>query len=107
MDYSKSINEQVLLPETKVILSLIYRDYICNLEKKKELLQKDTKECRQNEDNKRYDYNDIFKNQKIKSKNNKKREESTNYMVEYKDSLIKRILKKIKIFFKNHSKNIH
>lgn len=99
MDYSKSINEQVLLPETKVILSLIYRDYICNLEKKKELLQKDTKECKRNEHIKRYDYNDVFKNQKIKSKNDKKREESTNYMVEYKDSLIKRILKKIKRFF--------
>ena len=37
IDFTKSINQQSLLKETRIILSLIYRDYICDVNKKKEL----------------------------------------------------------------------
>ena len=35
IDFTKSINQQNLLKETRTILSLIYRDYICDKDKKK------------------------------------------------------------------------
>ena len=41
IDYTKSINEQTLLHETKVILSIVYRKYICDEEKKMMLRQED------------------------------------------------------------------
>ncbi len=44
IDYGKSINEQELLHETRIILSLIYRDYLCSPEKRKELMEADRKE---------------------------------------------------------------
>lgn len=49
IDYSKSINEQELLKDTRIILSLIYRDYICSKEEKNELLLKDKKEIEEQE----------------------------------------------------------
>ena len=43
IDYSKNINEQVLFRETKVILSLIYRDYIVEKDERKKLLDQENK----------------------------------------------------------------
>ena len=39
IDYLKDINEQYLLQDTRAILALIYRDYLCD-EKQKEKLKK-------------------------------------------------------------------
>ena len=44
IDYSKNINEQELQRGTRIILSIIYRDYLCEDEKKKKLMQEDNKE---------------------------------------------------------------
>lgn len=43
IDYTKTINEQELLRETRVILSLIYRDYLCTDEQRKEIILNDKK----------------------------------------------------------------
>ena len=48
IDYSVDIKKQ-LLKESKVILSLIYRDYLCSKEKRKELLALDLDEIRREE----------------------------------------------------------
>lgn len=48
IDYSIDIKEQ-LLEETKVILSLIYRDYLCDKEKREKLLAIDLEEIRREE----------------------------------------------------------
>lgn len=48
IDYSKDIKEQ-LLKETKVILSLIYRDCLCSKEKRQELLDIDVEEIEREE----------------------------------------------------------
>lgn len=47
IDYTKSINEQKLLKETRIILSLVYRDYICSSEKKHDLIEKDKKKYKE------------------------------------------------------------
>lgn len=63
IDYTKSINEQELQRGTRVILSIIYRDYLCDDEKKKELMQNDNIELKKIEDELREKYNadNLFK----------------------------------------------
>lgn len=48
INYKKDIKKQ-LLKESKVILSLIYRDFLCSKEKKEKLLQLDLEEIRREE----------------------------------------------------------
>lgn len=58
-----SLNEQNLLNETRAILSLIYRSYLCNTEEKRKLKIDDSIELakKQNELNKKYSYENLFK----------------------------------------------
>lgn len=48
IDYTIDIKKQ-LLKESKVILSLVYRDYLCSKEKREELLTLDLEEIRREE----------------------------------------------------------
>lgn len=43
IDLTKSINEQNLLDETRALLAVIYRDYICSKEKRIKLLKEEEK----------------------------------------------------------------
>ena len=63
IDYTKSINQQELQRGTRVILSIIYRDYLCDDEKKKELMQNDSIELKKIEEELREKYNidNLFK----------------------------------------------
>ena len=63
IDYSKNINEQVLFRETKVILSLIYRDYIVEKDERKKLLDQENKRIQS-----LYEINFQKRNQKIKER---------------------------------------
>jgi len=58
-----SLNEQILLNETRAILSLIYRSYLCNSEEKRKLKIDDSIELakKQIELNKKYSYENLFK----------------------------------------------
>ena len=44
IDYSKSINDQDLKKDTRILLSLIYRDYLCSQEEKNKLIQNDKRQ---------------------------------------------------------------
>ena len=57
IDYTKSITEQELLKDTKVILGLIYRDFLCDKEKRKELIEQDKKSILEYEKSLREKYN--------------------------------------------------
>lgn len=63
IDYSKNINEQALFRETKVILSLIYRDYIVEKDERKKLLDQENKQIQS-----LYEINFQKRNQKIKER---------------------------------------
>lgn len=95
IDYSKKINEQELLQDTKVILSLIYRDYICSKEKSQELIEKDKLELKQYEEElkEKHSIENIFKI--------RKQEQTMQQIqvIEYKQSIFKRIINKILSFF--------
>lgn len=45
LDFSKNINDMDLLQETRVLLSLVYRDFICTPEERAELIKKDKREA--------------------------------------------------------------
>ena len=101
IDYSKSINEQNISYEAKVLLSLIYREFICDEDLKNKLRKYDWNELNKN------DYFDNLFNKKentITVIRNEQQEEIQNEsnvsLVEYKESLFHRILKKLKVFFK-------
>ena len=97
-DKTKKLDEQKLKPKTRGLIALVYQDYICNDTEKEEYIQKSQKIIKQIEENKRekYNANDIFKDKKIE---NDKDTTNTVEIVEYKESIIKRIIRKIKNIF--------
>ena len=98
IDYSKDINNQELLRETRIILSLIYRDYLCSGEKKKELLYKDKTELERIEQELREKYNpdNLFKN---KVQPTEYVNEEVTDLVEYKENVFTKIFNFIKRIF--------
>lgn len=101
IDYNKSINEQKLLKDTKIILSIIYRDYLCSEEKKKELIEKDKADLvrYENELREKYNPDKIFKN-RIQENNTEKTRENTTAMVEYKENIFLKLIEFLKKIFK-------
>ena len=97
-DKTKKLDEQKLKPKTRGLIALVYQDYICNDAEKEEYIQKSQKIIQQIEESKRekYNPNDIFKDKKIE---NDKDTTNTVEIVEYKESIIKRIIRKIKNIF--------
>lgn len=45
LDFTKNLNDMDLLQETRVLLSLVYRDFICSPEERMELIKKDKREA--------------------------------------------------------------
>ena len=97
-DKTKKLDEQKLKPKTRGLIALVYQDYICNEAEKEEYIQKSQKLIKQIEESKRekYNPNDIFKDKKIE---NDRDTTNTVEIVEYKESIIKRIVRKIKNIF--------
>ena len=98
IDYSKGINEVNLLKETRAILSLIYRDYICSPEKRKQLVLEDKEEQKRNEEflKKKYEINFEKKHDQKNKCNEKFYENNETHIIKYeKQSLFKRCMNKI------------
>ena len=98
------LKEQNIRKETKEMLGIIYRDYLCNEEEKINLLQEEKRELTKLEDEKREIYNpdNIFKKNNLKDNNEEKSIKDEVSIVEYKESIIKRIITKIKNLFHIH-----
>lgn len=98
LDDELELKEQTMLPETKAILFNLFRDYLANPEQKAKIIKMQNEERQKNELKKQKIYNtDVFENkpkENIIEKNNE-----TMQIVEYKESIFKRILNKIKSFF--------
>lgn len=45
LDFSKDLNDMDLLEETRALLSLVYRDFLCSPEEQDELIRKDKREA--------------------------------------------------------------
>lgn len=98
IDYSKSINEQELQKGTRVLLSLIYRDYLCSEEERQILIKKDEEELKKIEEELREKYNldNLFKNKK------ENKEENMQIIKIEKVNFWTKIINKIKSLFKRN-----
>lgn len=100
IDKSVPLEKQDLLPTTKEILTVLYKDYMCNdierIELEKTLNENEVNY--QNELREKYNPDNLFKNKQKEVKNVTTENESTS-VVAYKESFIKRIIGKIKLFF--------
>ena len=94
IDYSKDINEQELLQETREILAMIYRDYLCSDEEKKEIIEKNKMAI--DELQEQYDISKIFEQRK--QKDNMQEGENALIATE-KTSWYKRIIRILVGFF--------
>lgn len=95
--YSKDINGlenlDILKEETIVILSLIYRDFLCGKDERERLIEVERKKIEE-----QYSYDNLFKREKIKVEEKVNHNEST-CLVEFKKE---RWYVKIIKFFKNN-----
>lgn len=102
LDKTKSLKEQKLLENTKEILSMIYKEYLCD-EKEKLEIEKiliDNEISYQNSLSKKYS-SDIFgkKSRKMSCTDGEINENNVE-LLKYKEPIFKRILNKIKAIFK-------
>ena len=103
IDYSTDIKKQ-LLKETKVILSLIYRDCLCSSEKREELLDLDIEEIRREEKSSQEKYQidyDSRKKEKLQDVEELKNKEQETLPIKVeKDKLYIKIINFIKKILK-------
>ena len=100
IDKNVPINQQELKKDTKILLSLIYRNYWCDSETKQDLLHQDLidKKHFEQEMLEKYNPDNLFRNKQKEVENVKT--DTENILIEpYKESFLKKIISKIKLFF--------
>ena len=103
VDINKPFEEQNLLDETKAIFANIFRDYWATPEQKERIEARDRYELEKIEAEKRKKYNpdDIFKNNKVEKLEEKPKEIENNLPVEVKrEKFFERLVGFIKRFLK-------
>ena len=108
LDDELELKEQQMLPETKAILFNLFRDYLATPEQKAKIIRMQNEARQKNELKKQQMYNvDVFANKQkenlvdrpLAPSQNPEVQSRTMQMIEYKESLFKRVLNKIKSFF--------
>ncbi len=96
-DNTKGLNENNLKMETRAILSVIYRDYICDDYIRKEIIKKDRKEWFELEQKKQSRNIEFLNKKSIDSQNAK---ENISLQIVKKQNIINKIIEKIKIIWR-------
>lgn len=101
LDHSKKINEMNLKEETKDILAIIYMNYWCTPEEKVEYVKLLSENERKNESEIREKYNpdNIFKMRNQKQEIEENIVGNQVFLIEYKESIFKKVINKIKNIF--------
>ena len=101
VDTTKPLEEQELLQPTKEILTVIYRNYMCDDKQREELdrILNENEIKYQNELREKYNPDNVFKGRKKENQTPQKEIENDTAIVVYKESLFKKILNKIKLIF--------
>ena len=98
LDAELELKDQPMLAETKAILFNMFRDYLATPEQKAKIIRMQNEARQKNELKKQQMYNtDLFANKP--KKNATENNNETIQIVEYKESIFKSILNKIKSFF--------
>lgn len=92
-DNTKGLNEQKLKQETRAILSVMYRDYICDDDRRKQIIQNDREEWFELEKKKEFGDMEIFPQKPVENLNNK-------LQVVKKQNIMIKIIEKIKIIWR-------
>ena len=104
IDQNRSLNEQNISKETKQILALIYRDYLCDKEERIKLINQEKQEQlkKEQEEHEKYNINfDIINGNRQKSIMEKLKENANTSLIEIsQEKWYKKIINKILIFFK-------
>ncbi len=105
-DIKEPLEEQKLKEETIIILGLIYRDFLCSPEERKELQEKDAKELQEvqmameKEMREKYNPNDILKNRRKNNSEEQSHTENTSMIVVKEEKWYQKIFQIIKKLFK-------
>ena len=102
-DKSKKLNEQDIKPETRGLISLVYQDYICSEDEKKDYILKcKNYEIKKEEElREKYNPDNVFKNRKKLQSTMDNEVVKENAIMEYKEkNFIQKIFDKIKQLFK-------
>lgn len=105
-DIKEPLEEQKLKEETIIILGLIYRDFLCSPEERKELQEKDAKELQEvqmameEEMREKYNPDDIFKNRRKNNSEEQSHTENTSMIVVKEEKWYQKIFQIIKKLFK-------
>lgn len=93
------IEENTLKYETKVIIGLIYRDFLANPEEREELQAKDAEELNkiQQEMKEQYNIENVFDKRKVQKHDNK--DSSTDLILYKEQGFLKRLFNLVKGFF--------
>lgn len=98
LDDELELKKQPMLPETKAILFNLFRDYLATPEQKAKIIRMQNEARQKNELKKQKIYNtDVFANKSKESLTENSNE--TMQVVEYKESIIKKIISIIKNIF--------
>ena len=99
LDYSKRLNDMELKEETRGLLAVMYEKYWCPEDEKQDLQKKfyENEQKYQEELREKYNPDNIFSK---KQENITETENSQTQLIEYKENIFKKILNKIKAFFR-------
>lgn len=92
-----------IMEETKIILAVIYRDFLCSEKEREQIKLRDSRQLQEYEKELREKYNpdDIFKNKKNNQIKDEKIQTEETAIVEYKEkNFLRKIFDKIKHMFK-------
>ena len=111
VEYEFELNEELelkehqMLPETKAILFNLFRDYLATSEQRQKIIKMQNEERQKNESKKQQQYStDIFKNKVEDKIENAKIKEKSHELIEYKENIFIKIMKKLKLLFNGFEK---
>ncbi len=88
-DYSQGLEKISFTPKTKALLAMIYRNYLCSEEERKEFDKKlfENEEKYQQELREKYNPDNIFKNEEVSNieENSKEENNQNTALIEYKE----------------------
>ena len=99
IDDELELKEQSMLPRTKAILFILFRDYIATQEQKQKIIRMQNEERQKNETEKQRLYNNNIFGNKSDIKIEKESQKQNIELIEYKENIFIKILNKVKKFF--------
>ena len=100
VDRNVPLKNQNLRKEIKIMLSLIYINYFCEGEEKEKIIQKEEENIRNFYNKDIFETKNEIRNLSNDASNNKESIDEPKEMIVYKESVIQKIIKKLKKLFK-------